>query len=184
MAYSFNAFGAAPSSAAPPQLLASLNARWSQMAPVKGIGLSLASLGTMLHALQLLHQAAHWQVRGPTYYGDHLLFQRLYDGIPKEIDSVGERTVNTGDPRLVCPILVANLSAELLQGWGKGHGKVEQATELVGLSLRAEKEFVLAISQALAQAPASDGTQNLLQGIADAHEGNVYLLQQRLVRGA
>ncbi len=184
MSYSFNAFGASPATAQAPQLLSSLNSRWAQMAPVKGIGLSLASLGTMLHALLLLHQSAHWQVRGPTYYGDHLLFQRIYDGIAKEIDSVGERTVNTGDPRLVCPILVAGLSAELLQGWGKGHGKVEKAAELVAMSLRAEKEFVTAISQALAQAPASDGTQNLLQGIADAHEGNVYLLQQRLVRGA
>lgn len=184
MSYSLNAFGEAPATAAAPQILASLNTRWSQMAPVKGIGLSLASIGTMLHALQLLHQAAHWQVRGPTYYGDHLLFERVYKGIRKEIDAIGERTVNTGDLRLVCPILVANLSADLLQGWGKGHGKVEQAKDLVAMSLGAEKSFLVAIGQALAQAPASDGTQNLLQGIADAHEAVVYLLQQRLVRGA
>ena len=86
MSYSFNAFGASPATAQAPQLLSSLNSRWAQMAPVKGIGLSLASLGTMLHALLLLHQSAHWQVRGPTYYGDHLLFQRIYEGIAKEID--------------------------------------------------------------------------------------------------
>lgn len=52
------------------------------------------------------------------------------------------------------------------------------------MSLGAEKSFLVAIGQALAQTPASDGTQNLLQGIADAHEAVVYLLQQRLVRGA
>lgn len=184
MSYSMHGLGASPATASAGELLSSLNARWSQMAPVKGIGLSLASIGTLLHALQLLHQSAHWQVKGPTYYGDHLLFERVYKDIRKEVDAIGERTVAMGDPRLVCPILVAGLSAELLQGWGKGHGKVEAANQLVAMSLRAEREFIAAVSQALAQAPASDGVQNLLQGIADAHEGNVYLLEQRLVRGA
>ena len=169
-------------------LLGSLNQSWSDMLRADGskispIGLSLASLGVMLEALQLLHQSAHWQVRGPTYYGDHLLFERLYKKIPKQIDSVGERTVNLGDARLVCPITTANLAGQLIAGWGKRHGSVESARELVALSFRAEQSFVKAVKQALAGAPASDGTQNLLQGIADEHEANLYLLQQRLVRG-
>lgn len=146
-------------------------------APV--VGKSLASLATALHALYLLHQAAHWQTRGASYYGDHLMFQRLYKNIDKEIDSLGERAVAMGSPRLVCPITTAELSADILRAWGKGHG-LDSAEKLVVLSLNAEKSVLAAIASAMATASPSDGVQNLLQGIADAHEGSVYLLEQRL----
>lgn len=154
------------------------------MAPSSPIALSLASLGSMLQALYLLHQSAHWQSSGPTYYGDHLLFERLYKPIAKEVDAVGERAVGLGSPLLVCPITTATLSAQLLQRWGKRHAPPETPLELAALSLRAERELLAAVDEALALSKASDGVQNLLQGIADTHEGNVYLLQQRLVRGA
>jgi hypothetical protein len=177
MTYSMKVFGAGDS--ASPIGLAQLNARWSQMAAAAPVALSLASLASMDHALYLLHQSAHWQSSGPTYYGDHLMFQRLYKPINKEIDSLGERAVGLGDPRLVCPLTTSQMALDLLQAWGKGH-RVDAPKRLVQLSLYAEKCFLKAIKEAMAQ-PASDGVLNLLQGIADTHEGNVYLLQQRLI---
>jgi DNA-binding ferritin-like protein len=179
MTYRMRGLGAGESGSA--LGLGQLNARWSQMAPASPIALSLASLAAMDHALYLLHQSAHWQSSGPTYYGDHLMFQRLYKPIDKEIDSLGERAVGLGDPRLVCPLTTSQMAFDLLQGWGKGH-RADAPLRLVQLSLYAEKCFLKAIKEAMSQ-PASDGAQNLLQGIADVHEGNVYLLQQRLVRG-
>lgn len=180
MTYKMNGLGAvqAPSS----RLLVTLNSRWEKMAKARGIAYSLASLATMEQAILLLHQSAHWQSSGPTYYADHLLFQRLYKPIDKEIDSLGERAVGLGDPRLVCPITVASLAGDLLRAWGKGHG-LDSPRRLVEMSLNAERSLLEAIAAAMGQAAPSDGVQNLLQGIADTHEGNVYLLQQRLVRG-
>ena len=34
----------------------------------------------LLRALSLLHHTHHWQTMGSQFYGDHLLYQRLYDG--------------------------------------------------------------------------------------------------------
>ena len=179
MTYAYNGFGAAPARSFSP-LLAKLNDAWSKMDPKAPIiGKSLASLATALEALYLLHQSAHWQTRGASYYGDHLMFQRLYKGIDKEIDSLGERAVAMGSPLLVCPITTAHLSAKVLPLWGKGHS-LDSPEKLVMLSLNAEKSVLEAVASAMATASPSDGVQNLLQGIADAHEGNIYLLQQRL----
>lgn len=183
MSYTLNGLGASTVLDSNGRLIEGLNARWAKMAQASPIALSLASLATIEHALQLLHQAAHWQTRGPSYYADHLLFQRLYKPIDKEIDALGERAVGLGDPRLVCPITTADTSAELLQSWGKGHG-LDSPTRLLQISLGAERALLLAVEAAMKMGSASDGVQNLLQGIADTHEGNVYLLQQRLVRGA
>ena len=181
--YAYKGFGAAPQR---PQsaMLARLNDAWSKMdSRACPVGCSLASLATALEALYLLHQSAHWQTRGSSYYADHLMFQRLYKGIDKEIDSLGERAVAMGSPLLVCPITTAQLSAELLRLWGKGHG-LDSPVRLVSLSLGAERAVLEAIATVMASTSPSDGVQNLLQGIADAHEGSVYLLQQRLARGS
>lgn len=177
MSYLYNGLGDAPK-ASSPQLLKLMN-EWSKMGGrSSAISLSLASLATMLNALYLLHQAAHWQTHGPTYYADHLMFQRLYKGIDKEIDGIGERAVNLGGPMMVCPITTSELSITLLADWGKGHG-LDSPEKLVSLSLRAERSFLDALAVAMTYT-ATDGVQNLLQGIADAHEANVYLLDQRL----
>jgi len=177
MSYLYNGFGESPRTTSPE--LRMLSEEWSKMGrQASPIALSLASLASMLHALYLLHQSAHWQTRGPTYYADHLMFQRLYKNIDKEIDSLGERAVNLGGPMLVCPITTAELATPLLAGWGKGHG-LDAPEKLVSMSLRAERSVLDALGVAMTQT-ASDGVQNLLQGIADAHEGNLYLLDQRL----
>lgn len=180
MTYNMHGLGAAlaPQS----KLLALLNGRWEKMAKAPQVAYSLASLAVIDQALALLHQAAHWQSSGPSYYGDHLLFQKLYKPIDKEVDALGERAVGVGHPRLVCPITQASMAKDLLQGWGKGQGP-DEPRRLVQMSLGAERSFLEAIAASMVQASPSDGVQNLLQGIADVHEGNVYLLQQRLVRG-
>ena len=32
-----------------------------------------------LKAMALIHQQSHWTTRGQSFYGDHLLFEKLYD---------------------------------------------------------------------------------------------------------
>jgi len=157
----------------------------AQLTPVFGNAPAspLAALVAVLRAVYQTHQGAHWQTRTQTYYADHLLFQRLYDKLPEEIDSVAERTVGNGGVALLDP---AKQAAQTLDVVASVRGKktsLRSPQELVEISFAAEMFLLQVIDEILTTTRVSQGTQNLLQGIADAHEGNVYLLQQRLAQG-
>lgn len=144
------------------------------------VALKLGSLVATLRALYQLHQAHHWQSSGPNYFADHQLYERLYTPIPEEIDAVAERTVGLGDAMAVSSALQARLTDATLQAWAsaKPGGSAGQAR--AALSLMAEMTLLDEIDGILRLQGVSNGVQNLLQGIADKHESNVYLLQQRL----
>lgn len=154
-------------------------------------GAPLAALLAHLRAVYQIHQAHHWQTRGQAYYGDHLLFQRLYETVVPEIDSVAERAVGTGGVELVdaavqaqqTGMVVAALTAPESAGPYVRVGSRQTPSGYVDTSLAAEASLLAALDDVLTRTKLSQGTQNLLQGIADTHEGNVYLLQQRMTQG-
>ena len=44
----------------------------------------LCDLLACFQALRMTYHTSHWQARGASFYGDHLLFQRLYLGDDEE----------------------------------------------------------------------------------------------------
>ena len=46
--------------------------------------------------LYLAYQNLHWLSRGDSFYGDHLLFQRLYEKLGDESDQIAERAIGLG----------------------------------------------------------------------------------------
>lgn len=151
-------------------------------------GSKAASLSVVLVELRFLymvHQTHHWVAKGDSYYGDHLLFQRLYEGIAGEIDQVAEKAVGLGDETNVNMVLQVSQLQKLSQGYGSS-STVPMANELAKRSLRLEKDFLLVMdqlaSQMREQGVLTRGVDNLLAGIEDAHEGHVYLLKQRCGR--
>lgn len=160
------------------ELLPQLVARWKEEVPAADPAAhALASVAVTLRAVYLMHQAAHWQTKGPSFVGDHKLFGELYGAVLDEIDSVSERAVGLGDSLLVCPMKTTQLALELLEAFGRACD-VPDADALVQLSLEAERGLLQVIASAM-KIGMTDGTQNLLQGVADKHESHVYLLQQR-----
>lgn len=140
---------------------------------------SFSKLLAYLQGLYHTYQFMHWQVSGDNYYGDHLLFQRLYESVDKEIDPVAEKAIGlTNDPSTISPIQHSNLVSKYLAKFADG------AEDGIHASLRAERgllDLILQIKAALEhQGKLTDGLDNMLQGVADTHEGHVYLLQQRL----
>ena len=154
-----------------------------QSYPVAELGSMLAFLKALAH----VHQAHHWMTRGPQFYADHLMFDRLYGDLVGEIDSIAERAVGSGNIQLVNPVVnalhMAAVVAELYQGSESG----TTPDGYVAISLKAEVKF-LAFTQIIAgimkgKGQLSRGTDNLLQGIEDKHEEHVYLLKQRSQSG-
>lgn len=155
---------------------------------------------SLLGLIRLLHMSyhhCHTNTQGPTYYGDHLLLQRLYDagtGSPDlvgELDSLMEKMKGLG---LQGPVRLDEILKRLQDYYG--HFQLDSRVESVDparffpalLDIEVELQRVLTdFNSLLAEQPDlllenNDGLINLLQGTADAHQANIYLIQQRLAR--
>jgi DNA-binding ferritin-like protein len=145
----------------------------------------LAALVAVLRAATMVHQSHHWQTRGASYYGDHLLFDRLYSESVGFIDQIAERAVGIGGEydgeSQVGPLLQAKMIPAITAMWCRD--AAAEPNELASVSLHVERCIVDCVEEVRARMSKrgvlSSGTDNLLQGVADKHEEFVYLLQQR-----
>lgn len=169
--------------------------------PDQGYGVSvdnmLAEWGTVpygqlsvllvnLRFLSMVHQTHHWQARGDSFYGDHQLYERLYNMTVKEIDEMAEKSVGLGtDQNVHLPLQVGQLF-KLIQGYGMS-STIPNQSELARRSLIAEVGFLRCAEHCLCSLKESgimtSGLENMIQGMCDVHEGHVYLLKQRCRRG-
>lgn len=143
----------------------------------------------VLRALYMIHQSHHWQSMGKDFYGDHLMFQRLYEGIAPEIDQVAEKLVGLGG------IELTNYFAQMhhMQTFQKVVS--DKSKSPIEVSLMAEAIFIemgnlMLTRLAEARKGAEEtihmanlrtpGLENMVEGILDLHESHIYLLGQRL----
>ncbi len=148
-------------------------------------GTPYAQLSVVLVYLKFLysiHQNHHWTCMGDPFYGDHLLFQRLYEGTVGEIDLIAEKAIGLGCTANVDLMLQTKQLLRLVKGYGMTT-TIPQPNDLAKRSLMAEKNFLSAmnhICECLKECNLmTHGLDNLLAGIEDKHEGHVYLLKQR-----
>lgn len=136
-----------------------------------------------LKYLYALHQHHHWTAMGDPFYGDHLLFQRLYDGILGEIDAVAEKSIGLGCTANVDLQLMTSQLLKLITGSGSA-STIPHSSDLARKSLTAEMNFLSAMKHLCDSLKEcglmTHGLDNLLAGIEDKHEGHVYLLKQRV----
>ena len=109
------------------------------------------------------------------------MFDRLYNDSQKFIDQIAERSVGAGHRLLVDPVLQSRHIAWMISKIY--HNRVQEPEAIVETSLLTEYGILAVIKfvrTGLAQKnELSDGTDNLLQEVADKHEEFVYLLKQR-----
>lgn len=132
-----------------------------------------------LQAIALIHKHSHWTTKGIPFYGDHLLFDRLYDSTLKDLDAAAEKFIGVlGDE-----CLDYETQIDLL-------GKVmSKYNNVVGVapaqaSLACENDF-LKFSQAAYDSFEADGAltlgmDDMIMAIASNHEESVYLLKQKI----
>jgi len=130
----------------------------------------------MLRGLYHVHQHAHWTVSGEPYYGDHLMFQRLYEGIGDEIDTVAEKTA----AYLGFDVLNASDIVTRTQTWVDKWG---ETPDVYQRSIAAEQDFQdyakKFYSQLEDMGVLTLGFDDFIMAAANSHETYQYLLQQR-----
>jgi len=131
-----------------------------------------------LKALSLIHQHNHWTTKGVSFYGDHLLFERLYKSTLENLDLAAEKFIGVfGDQCLGYDLQVALLNKVLTK-----YKNLEGSP--IQMSLEAEKDFLKFSKDAYncfeEEGKLTLGLDDMVMAIASEREGAVYLLQQSL----
>lgn len=140
----------------------------------------MSTILSFTEALAQMYQHMHWKSSGPNYYGDHLLYERLYGSVGGETDAIAEKTVGVFGEDSIAPNKNSEEIALIVKRLVSDD---DSADEFPNKAIAAEKTFTELVSKALGEmkdaGDSTDGIDNMLQGIVDTHEGHLYLLQQR-----
>jgi len=131
-----------------------------------------------LKALALIHQHNHWTVKGVAFYGDHLLFERLYNDTLKNLDLAAEKFQGLFKDQC----LDYDMQADMLHKVLVKYKNLEAAP--IQTALEAEKDFLKFSQDAYncfeEEGKLTLGLDDMIMSIASKREEVVYLLQQSL----
>ena len=163
--------------------------------PLMSDGVLYQDILVHLRALQWVYWTTHWQVSGDTFYGDHLLLNRLYAGrgggpkINDQIDDLGERMVAYFGAESVNPALINRKVHEVLL-WDHGEWMymptapgLEEGTfgQLYSLEVRLQGAIRRAWeANQKSGTYMSLGLDDYLMSLANERDTAIYLLGRRL----
>ena len=136
---------------------------------------AMLQLWASLRAAHHLYWTLHWQAKGQPFYGDHLLFERLYKGRLEEIDDLAE-------------LLAGHFGAQVLEpmkAWKAAEECIAKAMAAPNPIFIAEMvlEYVEAANDESMSGKYPAGTTNLIAAIGTNHLTALYLLKQRYAAG-
>lgn len=131
-----------------------------------------------LKAMALVHQHNHWTTQGKNFYGDHLLFERLYKSALENLDLAAEKFIGLfGDECIKYDVQTELLNKVLVK-----YKNLEGSPAEMSLSI--EKDFLKFSKDAYdgfdAEGTLTLGLDDMIMAIASQREESVYLLQQVL----
>ena len=125
-----------------------------------------------------VEQNAHWTSRGTGFYGDHLLFQRLYESAQENADLAAEKFLGVFGK----PALDYDLQNEMISGVIAKYSHLKDNP--VKQSLTLERDFIKFAEKAFKAIEEADlmtlGIDDAMALISDKREESIYLLQQTL----
>jgi DNA-binding ferritin-like protein len=131
-----------------------------------------------LKAIALIHQHQHWTTKGEAFYGDHLLFERLYNSALEDLDLAAEKFIGLFGDACLDYDMQTDLLHKVLVKYKNLEGSPVQ------MSLTVEKEFLQFSKEAYHAFEDNDkltlGLDDAIMAIASKREEAVYLLQQTL----
>ena len=127
-----------------------------------------------LFAARWVHHNSHWKEKGENFYGNHLLFQRIYESIDAEIDGLAEKIVAFFGEKAINQLDVIKNASQWVEKWN-----LESTFKN---SIAAEQDLQRIFQQAYnslkENKDVSLGLDDFIMATANAHETNLYLLQQ------
>jgi len=128
----------------------------------------------LIRSVYLVHQNHHWITAGENFYGNHLLFERIYKSAAEDADLAAEKMIGLLGSEVLDLHMQAQMIGKTLEDFSSG--------DPVETSLDAEKKF-LDYSQKFYDVLKREdkmtlGLDDCLMSIASNREGAVYLLQQ------
>lgn len=131
-----------------------------------------------LKAIALIHQHNHWTTNGEMFYGEHLLFERLYDATLENLDTSAEKFIGLFGEECMNYDLQAELLNKVLLRYKNLEGSP------VEMSLSAVKDFLKFSKEAYDcfenEGKMTLGLDDMIMSIASSTEESAYLLQQTL----
>lgn len=131
-----------------------------------------------LKAMALIHQHNHWTTNGQAFYGDHLLFERLYNSALKDLDLAAEKFIGLFGDSVIDYDAQTDFLHKVLSKYKHLEGSPAQ------MSLAIEEEFLKFSKVAYDSFEEDDklslGLDDMLMAIASQREESVYLLKQLL----
>jgi len=131
-----------------------------------------------LKAIALIHQHNHWTTNGEMFYGEHLLFERLYDATLENLDLAAEKFIGIFGDECMNYDFQADLLHKVLLRYRNLEGSP------VEMSLAVEKAFLKFSKEAYdcfeQEGKMTLGLDDMIMSIASKSEESVYLLKQTL----
>lgn len=137
---------------------------------------AMLKLWASLRAAHHLYGTLHWQAKGQPFYGDHLLFERLYTGRVEEIDGLAELIAGHYGAQVLEPMKAWKAAEECI-------AKAMAASSPIAIA-EMVLEYVEVANDACMEGKYPAGTTNLIAGIGTNHLSALYLLKQRYAAGA
>lgn len=132
-----------------------------------------------LRAISFIHTQSHWTTKGNSFYGDHLLFERLYNSSLENLDLAAEKFMGLFGSDCLNYTLQADLLYKVLLKYKGLEG------EPLEMSLAIEKDFLKFSKDAYncfeEEGKLTLGLDDMVMAIASKREEAVYLLQQPLM---
>jgi len=133
-----------------------------------------------LKAISLIHAHGHWTNKGIPFYGNHLLFERLYDSALDDLDLAAEKFMGLfGDEVLDYDLQVELLTKLLLKYKNLEGSPLEMSLSITKDFLKLSRDAYNLFKEE-GKLEESLGLDDMLMAIASNHETSVYLIQQVL----
>ena len=144
------------------------------------LGQVLHDLLCTLRTMYVHYQNLHWESKGANFYGDHLMYQRLYESVAKETDQLAEKILGlTGQTKWISDLHTFQHGYDTLQIWYE----ITQGEDAVSRAFFSEMYFLEQLDYIKAECEETGnltyGLDDLLSSFASQHEANTYLLRQR-----
>jgi DNA-binding ferritin-like protein len=131
-----------------------------------------------LRSLYLIHQHGHWTTKGLTFYGDHLLFERLYKQASEDADIAAEKMIGLFGESAFDYVKQFELIGKIGANYAKYEGNpIKMSLAIVADFIKLSKQFYDYLES---ENKMTLGLDDLIMNLANKQEESSYLLNQAL----